>query len=305
MVSKNSLDVRWRDPPDVVHVYWSGGVLSTYRILHLLLVQRRRVRPIFLWTSGEGGGHVGELNALPKLRAALHEELPESARLLLDTRYVMYADRRETRRLQDERRRIQKALRSRHPTSLFYWHLMHTSTFDEYNDEYTHDHEGAAENRFNPASTHETAYRSMPDDGGRSIELVVAEGEGPAELRRSPSMRLLHLVRNTRVGEPVVGYDLHHPRDDTIVATHRFKRNAELARYFGNIRFVFVDRTRVMRQIASHDDNDHGDGNGTGQDTSRENVLRRVLRMCVSCEEGDGDDPPCGKCSRCLANRTL
>ena len=114
-----------RDPPDVVHVYWSGGVLSTHRILRLLLADRRRVRPVFVWVGGASvaaANVLGELRAIRRLRRVLREQHPARAPQLLDTRFVLYAEQGAPRATRvAECARIRRDLRAREPTTPFLW----------------------------------------------------------------------------------------------------------------------------------------------------------------------------------------
>ena len=221
-----------RDPPDVVHVYWSGGVLSTHRILRLLLADRRRVRPVFRWVGGTSvaaANVLGELRAIRHLRRVLREQHPAQAPQLLDTRFVLYAEQGAPRATRvAECARIRRDLRAREPTTPFLWNLMHTST---------------------------------SVDEGRTVELVVPyhDADDPSEERPS---QLVRLARTPRVAESVLrgdnrggndgGYPWARSDDPYVVDVRRFKARAALARHFGNIRFVFVRRRDVLRDTSAH-----------------------------------------------------
>ena len=78
-------DVYPPDSVDVVTLFWTGGLYATYRLCELIVVQRRRVRPVYVVATGLDGRvtTLHELRAIAAVRRAL-ARLPGSADMLLD-----------------------------------------------------------------------------------------------------------------------------------------------------------------------------------------------------------------------------
>ncbi|MHC1725287.1 MAG: 7-cyano-7-deazaguanine synthase [Syntrophobacteraceae bacterium] len=76
-----------------VRLLWSGGFDSTYRLLQLILLQKRLVQPFYLIDS-ERASTAFELRARDKIRSLLRDHSPECERLLLPTSFYSIADLR-------------------------------------------------------------------------------------------------------------------------------------------------------------------------------------------------------------------
>ena len=73
--SKNQRD------EEVVNLFWSGGWDSTFRLLQLLLIEKRKVQPHYMiW----GGDTIGEtIEAMQNIRSELFSRYPETQKLML------------------------------------------------------------------------------------------------------------------------------------------------------------------------------------------------------------------------------
>jgi len=70
---------------EVVNLFWSGGWDSTFRLLQLLLIEKKKVQPHYMvW----GGDTVGEtIKAMRKIRYKLFTDYPEAKKLMLPIIY--------------------------------------------------------------------------------------------------------------------------------------------------------------------------------------------------------------------------
>lgn len=66
---------------EVIDLFWSGGWDSTFRLLQILLIEKKKVQPHYMvW----GGDTLGEtINAMQKIRSKLFSDYPEVKKLLL------------------------------------------------------------------------------------------------------------------------------------------------------------------------------------------------------------------------------
>lgn len=69
------------DDAQAVRVLWTGGWDSTFRILQALLLEQRRVQPIYV-VSVTRGSTMQELRAMERIRAATLSRLADPSRLL-------------------------------------------------------------------------------------------------------------------------------------------------------------------------------------------------------------------------------
>ena len=86
--------LRLDDPPDVVPMYWTGGLASTFRLCYHLFVERRRVRPIYvadLNADNRQSTHC-ELRTMNTLISMIARRFPQWQTMLLDQHIVMDVD---------------------------------------------------------------------------------------------------------------------------------------------------------------------------------------------------------------------
>ncbi len=74
-----------------VNLLWTSGWDSTFRLLDLLLVQKRPVQPYYVIDPGRRSLQF-ELAALDKIRALVFEKDPQTKQLLLPTIYKKIPD---------------------------------------------------------------------------------------------------------------------------------------------------------------------------------------------------------------------
>jgi hypothetical protein len=74
-----------------IDLLWTGGWDSTFRLLHLLLVEKSRVKPYYVIDT-ERDSTLFELRAMENVRAWLLEKHPGNSRMLLPTGLVLKAD---------------------------------------------------------------------------------------------------------------------------------------------------------------------------------------------------------------------
>lgn len=74
-----------------VNLLWTGGWDSTFRLLQLVLLQRRLVQPVYLIDSGRRSTAV-EIETMDGIRARLRREPAGTADLLLPTRFGKVAE---------------------------------------------------------------------------------------------------------------------------------------------------------------------------------------------------------------------
>ena len=76
--------------PGAVKLLWTGGWDSTFQLLQLLLIQRRRVTPFYL-IDAERRSTGAELRAMKRIKDLVLHEYPHAADLLEPTRYFAVA----------------------------------------------------------------------------------------------------------------------------------------------------------------------------------------------------------------------
>ena len=74
-----------------VNLLWSGGWDSTFQLLRLLIIRRRRVTPFYL-IEAERRSISLEIQAMTRIKECLREEYPYTRELLQPTRYFAVAD---------------------------------------------------------------------------------------------------------------------------------------------------------------------------------------------------------------------
>jgi hypothetical protein len=77
--------------PRVVNLLWTGGWDSTFRLLNLLLIEKRRVQPYYLIDAHRRSTGM-EIRAMRAIKDRLFEEHPYTRELLLPTLYSETAD---------------------------------------------------------------------------------------------------------------------------------------------------------------------------------------------------------------------
>jgi len=70
---------------EVINLFWSGGWDSTFRLLQLLLEEKKIVQPHYIIWSGETIGET--IEAMQKIRAKIFLDFPEAHKLLLPINY--------------------------------------------------------------------------------------------------------------------------------------------------------------------------------------------------------------------------
>ncbi len=79
---------QWDAEP--IQLLWTGGWDSSFRLMQLLLVERRQVRPIYVIDTGRPST-LFELRAMEAIRAGLLARLPDPS-LLAPTQFLMASD---------------------------------------------------------------------------------------------------------------------------------------------------------------------------------------------------------------------
>lgn len=74
------------NPDGIVHLLWTGGWDSTFRLLDLILVRNKQVQPYYVIDPGRLSTEI-ELRTMRKIKQKLFEEDPFTRRLLLPTKY--------------------------------------------------------------------------------------------------------------------------------------------------------------------------------------------------------------------------
>ncbi len=89
MSKETTLEVRSELQP--IHLLWTGGWDSTYRLLELLLILNKKVQPYYVIDPDrESVGY--ELKAMQNIKKTLEEEYPEQRKLLMPTNFVEMGD---------------------------------------------------------------------------------------------------------------------------------------------------------------------------------------------------------------------
>ncbi len=76
---------------DAVNLFWTGGCDSTFQLLQLLLVEKRRVQPYYIIEPERPSTRM-ELLTMRRIKARLLEEHPQVRELMLPTRFFAAAD---------------------------------------------------------------------------------------------------------------------------------------------------------------------------------------------------------------------
>lgn len=76
---------------DPIHLFWTGGMDSTFRLLELVLRKRRRVRPHYVIDAPRRSTGV-ELLRRDRIQALVRDRAPEAGELILPTAYHGLAD---------------------------------------------------------------------------------------------------------------------------------------------------------------------------------------------------------------------
>lgn len=69
----------------MVHLFWTGGWDSTFRLLQLLLIEKKKVQPHYIVTSQPSTGK--EIDTMLAIRQDLYRKYPETKELLKPTRF--------------------------------------------------------------------------------------------------------------------------------------------------------------------------------------------------------------------------
>lgn len=79
------------DTPDVVPLFWTGGLFSTYRLCDLIVRQRRRVRPLYIIPTGidRRPTALNEIQAMRKIQEEFTKTFPTFQNMLLDTHMIV------------------------------------------------------------------------------------------------------------------------------------------------------------------------------------------------------------------------
>jgi hypothetical protein len=82
------------DSPDIVPLCWTGGFASTFRLCHYLLVQNRRVRPVYIAVMNMDNRKsiYRELQTMEHIRTQIHTKFPQWKGMLLDTHMIVHMD---------------------------------------------------------------------------------------------------------------------------------------------------------------------------------------------------------------------
>jgi hypothetical protein len=75
----------------VINLFWTGGWDSTFRLLYLLLVEGKKVRPYYILDT-ERESTIFELKAREAIKDNLFKKYPETKKLLLPTIIVLKTD---------------------------------------------------------------------------------------------------------------------------------------------------------------------------------------------------------------------
>ncbi len=69
-----------------INLLWTGGWDSTFRLLDLVLMHRKKVQPYYLVSTERKSSQV-EVETMDKIRSQLYQQAPEATQLLLPTIY--------------------------------------------------------------------------------------------------------------------------------------------------------------------------------------------------------------------------
>lgn len=104
-------------PPEPVRLLWTGGWDSTFRLLHLLLVQGRAVQPIYV-VNPERASAMLEVRTMEVIRAGVLDRVADRS-LLAPTQVHLWADHPPT----DQLREAYDAIAAHEHIGIQYLHL--------------------------------------------------------------------------------------------------------------------------------------------------------------------------------------
>lgn len=83
---KTNYQLNMETSRDVVHIFWTGGWDSTFRVLQLLLKEKVPVQPHYIVRPEQSTGR--EINTINNIRRKLRNHFPEGSKLLLPVQFV-------------------------------------------------------------------------------------------------------------------------------------------------------------------------------------------------------------------------
>lgn len=81
---KNNIDQHLED--EVVHLFWTGGWDSTFRLLQILFLEKKVVQPHYVIRAQECAGK--EIDTIHDIRRRITRKYPEAAKLLLPIEFL-------------------------------------------------------------------------------------------------------------------------------------------------------------------------------------------------------------------------
>ena len=82
-----------------VNIFWTGGFDSTFRVLDLLIAEKRKIQPFFIVRAQKSVGY--EINAMIDIRRSLFRKFPETKDLLMPTKYIDILEINEDPKISD------------------------------------------------------------------------------------------------------------------------------------------------------------------------------------------------------------
>jgi len=89
-----------------INIFWTGGFDSTFRVLHLLVAEKKYVQPFFIVRAQESVGY--EINTMVDIRRVLFRKFPEAQNLLLPTKYIDILEINEYSEITEAYKRIKR-----------------------------------------------------------------------------------------------------------------------------------------------------------------------------------------------------
>ena len=82
----------------LIHLFWTGGFDSTYRLLEIVLEKKLPVQPHYLIDSARLSTRI-EINTIRKIKQILFEKYPFTQQLILPTLFMETADLQPNREI--------------------------------------------------------------------------------------------------------------------------------------------------------------------------------------------------------------
>lgn len=94
----------------IIDIFWTGGLDSTYRILELILIRKKKTQPHYIIDSSRPSTFY-EMQAMEKIRSLLNTKAPDARELLLPINLTHKADIKENKEITGWYENLQNRLR--------------------------------------------------------------------------------------------------------------------------------------------------------------------------------------------------